>query len=142
MDKVQAFQFLRLHQPMPADYDITQELIDKYDEVRRFFLAHPDKNAIPLLLQSFGDGDGLGVYQLIEDCFYQYDANDVISCIAAILENPHTIESVRYWCTLLTMSFPDRRLLVGLDGSLQSKNESICNSAVLSVKLIENAWQI
>lgn len=139
MDKVQAFQFLRLHQPMPADCDITQELIDKYDEVRRFFLAHPDKNAIPLLLQSFGDGDGLGVYQLIEDCFYQYDTNDVISCIAAILENPHTIESVRYWCTLLTMSFPDRRLLVGLDVSVQSSAEDVRDAALSAIKLIEAA---
>ncbi|MGG8166410.1 hypothetical protein PGO42_06555 [Klebsiella aerogenes] len=139
MDKVQAFQFLRLHQPMPADCDITQELIDKYDEVRRFFLTHPDKNAIPLLLQSFGDGDGLGVYQLIEDCFYQYDANDVISGIATILENPHTIESVRYWCTLLTMSFPDRRLLVGLDVSVQSSAEDVRDAALSAIELIEAA---
>ncbi|HDT6507589.1 TPA: hypothetical protein QFV83_000874 [Klebsiella aerogenes] len=139
MDKVQAFQFLRLHQPMPADCDITQELIDKYDEVRRFFRTHPDKNAIPLLLHSFGDGDGLGVYQLIEDCFYQYDANDVISCIATILENPHTIESVRYWCTLLTMSFPERRLLVGLDVSVQSSAEDVRDAALSAIKLIEAA---
>ncbi|MEB5695382.1 hypothetical protein MXM31_04165 [Klebsiella aerogenes] len=139
MDKVQAFQFLRLHQPMPADCDITQELIDKYDEVRRFFRTHPDKNAIPLLLQSFGDGDGLGVYQLIEDCFYQYDANDVIACIATILENPHTIESVRYWCTLLTMSFPERRLLVGLDVSVQSSTEDVRDAALSAIKLIEAA---
>lgn len=56
---------------MPNDYDITQELINKYNNVRLYFSANPAEEAIPLFLQSFGEGDGFGVYQLVEDFFVQ-----------------------------------------------------------------------
>lgn len=38
MTKKEALAFLALNQPMPNDYDITQELINKYNNVRLYFL--------------------------------------------------------------------------------------------------------
>lgn len=61
MTKDDAFNFLLRHQPMPSDNDLTQELIDQYDNVRKFFIDHPDRKAIDLFLRSYGDGDGWGV---------------------------------------------------------------------------------
>lgn len=54
MTKKEALAFLALNQPMPNDYDITQELINKYNNVRLYFSANPAEEAIPLFLQSFG----------------------------------------------------------------------------------------
>lgn len=73
MTKKEALAFLALNQPMPNDYDITQELINKYNNVRLYFSANPAEEAIPLFLQSFGEGDGFGVYQLVEDFLYKCD---------------------------------------------------------------------
>ncbi|HHC4738976.1 hypothetical protein OM262_16015 [Escherichia albertii] len=94
MTKKEALASLSLHQPMPNDYDITQELITKYNDVRFYFCANLAEEAIPLFLQSFGEGNGLGVYQLVEDFLFKCDKNIVVSNIASILENPLTMESV------------------------------------------------
>ncbi|EFL4497426.1 hypothetical protein ABU05_004384 [Escherichia fergusonii] len=136
MTKKEALAFLALNQPMPNDYDITQELIDKYDDVRLYFCANPAEEAIPLFLQSFGEGDGLGVYQLVEDFLYKCDKNIVASNIANILENPLTIKSIRYCCTLLAMAFPDNTLIKGLNISQQSDDEDTREMAMLSLKMI------
>lgn len=136
VNREEALEFLALHQPMPEELDITQELINKYDEVRIYFTTHPDKDAIPLFLQSFGEGNGLGVYQLVEDFFDKCCFDDVVTNISAILENPHTIKSVRLWCTLLTISFPDRRLINGLNISIQSNDEDTHDMAQLGLEMI------
>lgn len=69
MTKDEALQFLLEHQPMPSEQLLTQELINKYDDVRKYFIENPAKEAIPLFMQSYGDGDARGVYQLVEDVF-------------------------------------------------------------------------
>ncbi|EHR8838628.1 hypothetical protein ABJ851_004228 [Shigella flexneri] len=140
MNKDEALNFLELHQPMPADCDITQELIDRYDEVRIYFMTYPDKEAIPLFLRSFGDGDGLGIYPVVEDFLYKCDFNDVIKNIVEILENPNIIKSVRLWCTILTMSFPDKNMINGLKISAQTNDEDIHDMALLSLKLIKEKF--
>ena len=65
MTKDDALNFLLRYQPMPSDKDLTQDIIDKYDDVRKFFIKNPDRKAIELFLRSFGEGDGRGVYQLV-----------------------------------------------------------------------------
>ncbi|WP_255475677.1 hypothetical protein [Pseudocitrobacter sp. 73] len=109
MNKTEVINFLSLYQPMPDDLDITQELIDQYDDVRQYFIQNPDNDAIPLLMRSFGSGDGLGVYQLIEDVFDKCDYESVIENIVEILTDPSTIKSVRFWVTQQAVNFPDAR---------------------------------
>ncbi|EOC1429061.1 hypothetical protein ACI1AD_004357 [Cronobacter dublinensis] len=137
MTKDEALQFLLEHQPMPSDQLLTQDLIDKYDEVRRFFIENPAKEAIPLFMQSYGDGDGWGVYQLVEDVFYECDINDVVMSISNILENPHTAKGVRYWVTQLAASFPDKRLINGLNISLASDDGDIYEAAVMALDIVK-----
>ena len=40
--KKEALSFLQEHQPMPKDNELTQVIINKYDEVRGFFINNPD----------------------------------------------------------------------------------------------------
>jgi len=137
MNRNEALSFLRDHQPMPDDDDLTQEVIDKYDEVRKFFTANPDKEVISLFLNSYGNGDGWGVYQLVEGVFYKCHRDDVVVEIKEILENPSIADSVRYWVTQVSAAFSDVKLKKGLAISLKSKNEDIRDAAQLSIDMID-----
>ena len=92
--KIKAFSFLREHQPMPSDEDVTEEEIKKYEEVRTFFINNPDERCVPLFLNSFGGKDGLGVYQMVEDVIVMYNKKVVLPCI---LHAFNTSRSVITW---------------------------------------------
>ena len=42
MTKLKAISFLKEHQPMPSDDELTEDEIGKYEEVRKFFLNNVD----------------------------------------------------------------------------------------------------
>lgn len=138
MNRNEALSFLRNHQPMPDDDELTQEVIDKYDEARKLLTADPDKEAISLFLNSYGNGDGWGAYQLVEDVLYKCHRDDVIVEIKEILENPSIADSVRYWVTQASAAFSDVKLKKGLEISLKSKNEDIRDAAQLSIDMIDD----
>ncbi|WP_412503120.1 hypothetical protein [Shewanella chilikensis] len=138
MNRSEAFAFLHEHQPMPDDNELTQELIDRYDEVRKFFVATPEKEAISLFLNSYGKGDGWGVYQLVEDFFYKCNQDDVVCEIKKVLEDPSVPDGVRYWVTQVSGVFPDDRLKKGLETSLNSEDEDIQDAAKLALDLISD----
>lgn len=138
MNRDEALSFLRDHQPMPDDDELTQEVIDKYDEARKLLTADPDKEVISLFLNSYGNGDGWGIYQLVEDVLYKCHRDDVIVEIKEILENPSIADSVRYWVTQVSAAFSDVKLKKGLEISLKSKNEDIRDAAQLSIDMIDD----
>ncbi len=109
MNADEGLAFLLRHQPMPDDDDLTQETIDTFDEVRRYFTAHPDPRAVPLLLGSFGDGSGWGVYQLVENAFRKLDRDHVVRSLRVALESPH--QGVRNWSLQIAMVYRDRSLV-------------------------------
>jgi len=86
--------FLQTHQPMPDDTALSEELVRVYDEVRRLFIDHPDARCIPLFLTSFGDGDGFGVYQLVEDVLRHFSRDTVVPHLKKALT--HGRRSIRY----------------------------------------------
>nr|WP_032672933.1 hypothetical protein [Pseudomonas syringae] len=136
MNKNQALHFLKSNQPMPTDSQITQEQAETYDEVRIYFIKNPDSKSIELFLRSFGDGDGLGMYQLVEDVFYQCEKSDVVSGIQTVLEDLSIPDGVRYWTTQAAAAFPDDALRNGLSLSLASSNEDIREAAELAVEML------
>jgi len=71
MTTSEALSFLQAHQPMPDDdvLDAHPEILQKYEEVRKYFVENPDPRCIELFLNSFGGWNGFGVYQLVEDVF-------------------------------------------------------------------------
>lgn len=132
----EALSFLSDHQPMPSDEQLTQNLIDKYDEVRKFFISRPDNRAIKLFLLSYGEGDGWGVYQLVEDFFYRCNDNDVKHELKEVLENKTIPNSVRYWSTQMAAAFSDEKLRKGLEVSLQSENSDIKYAAEMALDIL------
>ncbi len=138
MTREDAFNFLLKYQPMPSDKDLTQDIINEYDRVRLYFIENPDKNAIELFLRSYGDGDGWGVYQLVEDFFYRCYEADVKKELKKVLEDIMIPNSVRYWATQTAAAFYDETLRDGLEISLKSKNTDIKEAAEMAISFLND----
>jgi HEAT repeat protein len=136
MDTQAALAFLEAHQPMPDDADLDEALIGKYDDVRRHFLENPDERCIPLFLNSFGSGDGFGVYQLIEDVLAQFPPEKVVPHLAAALQSSR--QSVRYWSAQIAEFFPEEELVSPLGRLLKDEEFDVRYAAVTALGQISS----
>ncbi len=121
--KLEAFSFLKEHQPMPSDDELTEQEIEKYEEVRRFFLDNVDEQCIPLFLNSFGGKDGYGIYQMVEDVILMYDKEVVLPYVLNAFNS--SCEYVIYWCVQIASNFPDDDLFIPLFKFLKYEDEDI-----------------
>ncbi|MBV9469789.1 MAG: HEAT repeat domain-containing protein [Abitibacteriaceae bacterium] len=136
MDKEEALGFLRQHQPMPDDNDLSQAEIDKYNEVRKYFMSFPDVACVPLFLNSFGKGDCFGVYQLVELVIEQFSRSEVKPHLLDALVSP--FRSVRYWSAQIAAGFPDKDLIEPLSKLLQENDPDVPCAAATALSLIED----
>ena len=121
--KTEAISFLQEHQPMPKDNELSDVIINKYDEVRDFFINNPDNQCIPLFLNSFGGKNGLGVYQMIEFVITMYDKKEVLPHVLNALHSPY--DSVRYWAAQIASNYPDETLVESLCNLLSEEDDDI-----------------
>lgn len=119
--KLEALKFLKEHQPMPCDEKLTKDIIQKYEEIRKFFLSNKDEECIPLLLNSFGGKDGFGVYQMVEEVIMMFDKKEVLPHIVNAFEN--SSEGVIYWNVQIASNFPDEILFKPLVEILRNGDE-------------------
>jgi hypothetical protein len=136
MNKLIALEFLTQYQPLPPDQELSVEILDIYDNVREYFLANPDPVCIPLFLNSFGNGSGFGVYQLVEDVICQFSKEEVLSSLISALQSQHS--GVKYWCTQIAGSFPDVKLIDPLRNLLQDGSSDIRVMSVYALSAINN----
>ncbi len=120
MNASEALRFLERHQPMPPDSDLTEEVMQQYDAARKALESEPDDRAVPLLLNSFGDGDLSGIYQMVATTLRIYDRELVVGSLEEALESP--IPSVRAWCTEIALEYPDRRLVPAMLANVESED--------------------
>jgi hypothetical protein len=132
MNKDEALAFLQSYQPMPPDRELTQLTIEKYDQARRFFLANPDTACVQPFLHSFGEGNGLGVYQLVGDVFRKLKKQDVIEEISKALTSVH--RSVRYWNAQLAAEFPSPELAPLLLDLLKENDHDLKFAALTAIE--------
>jgi len=130
----EAIQFLRAHQPMTPTDQIKDADAQTYNEVRRFFLSSPDKACIPLFLNSFGDGDCFGVYQLVEDVIAPFEAGAVVPHLAMSLRSPH--RSIRYWSAQISTRFPSFKLIDALAELLREDDFDLRYASVTALEQI------
>jgi len=128
LTKEAALLFLRQHQPLPDDSVLDEPTLACYDACRRYFLVHPDTECIPLFLNSFGNGNGFGVYQLVEDVIVRFDKNVVLPHLIAALQNGS--RDVRYWCAQVAESFPDSAVVAPLAALLSEDDVDMRFAAV------------
>jgi hypothetical protein len=99
----EALEFLRSHQPLPPTRVISEKDLKQFDAVRKFFAAHPDDRCVPLFLNAFGEGDGHGIYQLVEDTILAHSEQVVVPSLLRALHSPHG--SVREWAAEIAANY-------------------------------------
>jgi len=87
MNKEEALEFLRLHQPMPSEFDddLDSETVDAWDAAREYFTENPCEEAIPLFLGSIGEGYLFGTYQMLDGFFALFEPDVVV---------PHLVDAL------------------------------------------------
>ncbi len=136
MDKEKAINFLKENQPMPNDKNLNESMITMYDEVRKYFLSNPDEECISLFLNSFGEYDGMGVYQLVEDVILKFEHNKVVNYLLEALKSKYN--GVKYWCSQICALFPDEKLINPLEKLLSDSNPDVRVSAITSMSQIQD----
>lgn len=105
-----ALAFLRMHQPLASDRDVNNNaLFQQFDEARRFFTYKLDPRAISLLVGALGEGDGHGIYPMVEVTLQAYPQELVVQALKQGLTSSH--RSVRYWSAQFAASYADENLL-------------------------------
>ena len=136
MDEAEALLFLERYQPLPPDEYLEQAVIDRFDEARIFFAKFPNPASISLLLNSFGEGDGLGVYPLVENTVLLQSQERVIEELALALESQH--QSVRYWCAQIAANYPNELLVSPLAHLLMEQDYDIKYAALTALEQISS----
>ncbi len=134
MKTQEAILFLKQNQPLPDDEYLSEELIEKYDEVRRWFMENPLVDCIPLFLNSFGSGDGFGVYQLIGDVLKKYSQDVVTPHLTSALSS--SSNNICYWSSQISALFPAQELIKPLSLLLKNEEFDIRYSAITALEQI------
>ena len=134
MTKDEALTFLRKHQPMPPTVSMPESLAQTYESVRCFFLLHPTKECIPLLLNSFGEGDCFGIYQLVGDVIRQFAPDDVLPHLVQALTSESSF--LHYWNAQIATHFPSGALIAPLAGLLSDAEPDIRYAAITALEQI------
>lgn len=141
MTTEEALDFLRQHQPMPDDEEaaeeVAQEIIDGYENARKHFLDHPDVRCVPLFLNSFGDGTGWGIYQMVDEVLWQFSEDEVVPHLLQALASP--LVGVRYWNTQIAMDFPSPRLIPTLTHLVDDPDRGVRCFAIFALSLIPSS---
>ena len=130
----EALQFLREHQPLPPTSEISEILIKKYDEVREYFTKNPDNRCISLFLNSFSEGDGHGVFQLVERAILAHPEEIVIPALIESLHNPN--RSVREWSAEIAAHYSRPELICPLTNLLRKGGVDERIAAVIALEVI------
>ena len=123
MDKQTALDFLRLHQPMPAQ--LSDQLAAEFRAVREFLRDNPCDEALEPLLRSLNEGDGAGEYPLVDEVLGAADDAAAVAAIRAVLEDPSTSSGARFWATLFSVNFICDEVVGALEASLKYASEDM-----------------
>lgn len=123
MDKQTALDFLRLHQPMPAQ--LSDQLVAEFRAVREFLRDNPCDEALEPLLRSLNEGDGAGEYPLVDEVLGAADDAAAVAAIRAVLEDPSTGSGARFWATLFSVNFICDEVVGALEASLKYASEDM-----------------
>lgn len=134
MNVDEAIDFLRQHQPMPATDLVSDELVSKYNNALDCLLDAGEPSCIPLLLNSFGDGDLFGVYTRVEGVICQFDEIEVVDHLNAALASGS--DSVKYWSLQIASNFPNEILIPNLLRLARNDSIDIRTAAITTMGLI------
>lgn len=95
-----------------------------------------NEECVPLFLNSFGDFDGLGVYQLVGDVITKYPSDIVVPYLMDAIING--ADPVKSWCAEIAYYFPDDRLIDCLGTLARHENFDIRWPAIFALTRIKS----
>lgn len=131
----EAIAFLERHQPLPPTRTVEEGLLQRFDEVRRYIGEVGDVRGLSLLLNAFGEGDGHGIYQLVESTVRRFPDDVVVPALRAGLTNPRG--SVRYWNAQFSANYKRSELVQPLIELLWQGNVDERLAAVTALEGID-----
>jgi hypothetical protein len=134
MTREEAFDFLRTHQPLPAELDA--ELHRQLRETWEYFAAHPEAEAIPLWLNVFGGGDAGGIFQRVEDLLEPFPAAEVVPHLKHAMQEGN--REARYWAAQFAALFPDETLVEPLAELLRRGDSDVRAAAATALVQIQS----
>lgn len=96
MTTEEGLSFLQRHQPMPSDWDITDEQGAAFMQILAHFEHHPDDRCLPLLVGSVSGETGLGMYEHIKFVFMAYEKVAVVPALRVGLRDGNN--GTKYRC--------------------------------------------
>jgi HEAT repeat protein len=114
-----AVKILKKYNPMPADDQLTQEIVDEYGAVIDYLKLNPHPSCIEPILKSFGEYDGWGLYEEASLILTKFGINQVLPYLISALQSPQN--GIRYWATHIASDFADKQLLQFLEVCIQDK---------------------
>ncbi len=132
MNELDVIEFLNRNQPLPDDEKLTEVLIGQYDEARKFLIDCPSEEGVRLILNSFGIGDGWGVYQLVEDAVAAVPPEVAVRHLSNSLRSP--LEGVKYWSAQISANYDDEQLIEPLRSLLHDPSDDVRMAAVISIE--------
>lgn len=134
MNKEEALDFLKKHQPMPSDDCVTQEELDNYKECIEFFENNPDVECIPLFLNSFSEGRAFEGYDHVRFVLYKLPPENVVYYLKQCLYSEN--RNIRYWCANFALDYSFPELVEPLTYCLKGQDKGIRKSAVIALQFI------
>ncbi len=125
-----AIAFLNLHQPMPSDFEITDEEGGIYAAILKHFEARPDSRCIPLLIRSVSAETGLGMYEHIKFVLLQHRREEIVPHLRDVLRSGTDAQKTRccWWAADIGA------------WDLSAEIESLCNSTDEDLRDAANAF--
>lgn len=95
-------------------------------------MVHPSEEGIRLILNSFGSGDGWGVYQLVEDAIAAVPPDVAVKHLLNSLRSPFV--GVRYWSAQISANYNDKQLVEPLRMLLHDESMDVRMAAVIAIE--------
>jgi HEAT repeat protein len=134
MSKQRHIDFLKAHQPLPDDQNADDALFHELEAARKFFAEELDEQAVPMLIGSLGNGDGHGVYSMVETTLMAYPDDVVIRALRDGLNSDHA--SVRYWSAQFSANYPESGLLEELVAAYRRGDVDTKIAAITAIESI------
>jgi len=135
MNTEAALEFLRLHQPLQPTREVSNDLLSQFEAVRKHFTCDLDSRCVPLLIGALGEGDGHGIYQMVETTLLAYPEAVVVPALRLGLASSHG--SVRYWSAQFAANYPNGDLLGLLVGVCRKGGIDERLAAVTAIEIID-----
>jgi len=137
MNKKEALNFLKENCPFSEyDDDVSQEVIDKYDEIVKYVGESLDNDLILPLMLSFGPGGGYGIYQHVVFELFKFDKKDLLSPLIESLQ--HHSPDVRYWACQHAMDLSIPETAPYLRTQVEDENDDIAFFAATALVYVGN----